>query len=90
MKKTVFAVLLLNLLFLGVAQAKDQKLKIDEDHFDFIAVRGGPWNLEYFIDRKAKLCFISRTYANNVTMATVPCQSLLDGYAELKSVITWK
>lgn len=78
-------------LFLsGAALAKNQKWDLHDDNVDFVAVRGLPWGMEYFIDRKAKICLLNRNGGGNaVTITAVPCQNLVEGYPELKSVISW-
>ena len=73
-------------LFSSLAWAKSEKIDLDGAAVDFVAVRGTPYAFEYFVDRKARLCFGVRAQA----LAVVPCEALLKGYPSLKSVIDWK
>ncbi len=74
------------LLVSPTSWAKSEKRDIDDAKIDFVAVRGTPYHFEYFVDRKAKLCFAVRGQG----LAAVPCEALLKGYPDLASVIDWK
>jgi len=69
----------------GDAFAKKEQVKIKSENIDLVVVPRLGWDILYYIDRKAKLCFVAFGQGGD----QVPCKNLRDGYPELKTVINW-